>query len=131
MHGSPFRLMSALLDAIPDVDIDDSGKFKYVQIRVEHADQRKIIIRGYSFASYHDNIVQHTKAASLADLGAEGAQLRWKCIGGGRIQHDPVAKTLFVYGYSVSYGRCDHTVATKLLQARYPDYTITWSNDGY
>ena len=53
------------------------------------------------------------------------------CPGGGRIEHKPTTKELFVYGYSQSYGQPDHTVAVGMLQKDYPDCTITWSNEGY
>jgi hypothetical protein len=46
------------LEAIPSVDID-VGRFKYVLIRVDHADPEmkkeysKIIVRGYLWAAFH------------------------------------------------------------------------------
>ena len=53
------------------------------------------------------------------------------CPGGGRITHDPAAKTIFIYGYSQGYGRCDHDKTQAIIQESYPDYQVTWSNDGY
>lgn len=47
------------LDAIPIVDIEDSGRFKYVLIKVfgkEQADgvePSKLIVRGYQRAQWH------------------------------------------------------------------------------
>lgn len=40
--------MSELLDKIPDVEIDDSGRFKYVLIEVEDKAnvESKVIVRG-------------------------------------------------------------------------------------
>lgn len=46
------------LDAIPNVDID-TGRFKYVLIRVDQPDEKckqersKTIVRGYSWAAFH------------------------------------------------------------------------------
>ena len=42
-------------------------------------------------------------------------------------------KTIFVYGYSNAYGRYDHQheKSVEMLKEVYPDYKITWSNDGY
>ena len=30
-----------------------------------------------------------------------------------------------------AYGRCDHNLSCEILKEFYPDYNITWSNDGY
>ena len=55
-----------------------------------------------------------------------------KCVGGGRILHDPTVKSILVYGYSQGYGRADHSIAHKLLKEKYPSYEdIQWSNEGY
>lgn len=50
--------LPAQLDAIPAVDID-TGRFKYVLIRVDMLDAEKktehskVIVRGYTWASFH------------------------------------------------------------------------------
>ncbi|KAF7217764.1 phosphohistidine phosphatase 1, partial [Nothobranchius furzeri] len=61
----------------------------------------------------------------------KGGHLDCECIGGGRIKHDAQAKKIHVYGYSMGFGRANHAVATEKLQARYPDYEVTWANEGY
>jgi hypothetical protein len=67
-----FKSMATLpakLDAIPAVDID-SGRFKYVLIRVDLQDDaetkqefNKVIVRGYNWAAFHGKCQQrsHTK----------------------------------------------------------------------
>ncbi|MEQ2230624.1 hypothetical protein ILYODFUR_031355, partial [Ilyodon furcidens] len=52
----------------------------------------------------------------------EGSLLDCECIGGGRIKHDPDAKKIHVYGYSIGYGRANHAVTTEKLKEHYPDY---------
>ena len=52
-------------------------------------------------------------------------------MGGGRIEHRPEQKYLKVYGYSMGFGRADHTKAVAELEKVYKDYKIEWSNDGY
>lgn len=54
--------LPAKLDAIPAVDID-SGRFKYVLIRVDMQDDaetkqeyNKVIVRGYNWASFHGKV---------------------------------------------------------------------------
>ena len=54
-----------------------------------------------------------------------------QCIGGGRILHEKSQKFIKVYGYSVGFGRADHTKTVEVLKTTFPDYKIEWSNDGY
>ena len=54
-----------------------------------------------------------------------------ECLGGGRIKHDSQAKKIHVYGYSMGFGKANHSVSTEKLQARYPDYEVTWADGGY
>lgn len=54
-------MADAKLEAVPLVDIDDSGRFKYILIKVygkEKADgsePSKLIVRGYQRAQWHGN----------------------------------------------------------------------------
>ena len=74
--------MSAKIEAVPTVKIDDEGVYKYIQIKVsdESKNRQKILIRGYVEADYHADILDREQPG-LAGLG-----LNVKCIGGGRIQ---------------------------------------------
>ena len=55
-----------------------------------------------------------------------------QCRGGGRINHNAAEKKILVYGYSMGYGKADHTKAVELLKKKYPNYnSITFSNEGY
>lgn len=29
------------------------------------------------------------------------------------------------------YGRAQHSISTEKIKARYPDYEVTWADDGY
>uniref|UniRef100_A0A3Q2QTG3 14 kDa phosphohistidine phosphatase n=1 Tax=Fundulus heteroclitus TaxID=8078 RepID=A0A3Q2QTG3_FUNHE len=60
-----------------------------------------------------------------------GGLLDCECIGGGRIKHEPDVKKIHVYGYSIGYGRANHAVTTEKLKDQYPDYQVTWDNEGY
>lgn len=121
--------MSAWHSHIPAVDIDAEGVFKYVLLRVESGDKATLVVRGHEWAPFHDDIVQAHKQQLRG--GAGGEALHVSCVGGGRIRHEPGTKTLFVYGYSQGYGRADHAASVALLKAAYPDYSVTWSNEGY
>jgi phosphohistidine phosphatase len=108
------------------VDIDASGRFKYVLIRLYLKDNTsKLLVRGHAWGEYHDDIYQKTLESAMA------AGLDTECLGGGRINHDPDKKEISVYGYSVGYGRADHCETVRLIKKKYPSYKVDWSNEGY
>lgn len=41
------------LEQIPSVDIDSSGRFKYILIKLSLKGAEKYIVRGYAWAEYH------------------------------------------------------------------------------
>ena len=114
------------MEAIPLVKIDPEGTYKYVQILYND----KIYLRGRADCKYHKGIYRKFKT-ELKNIGKSDANT--KCLGGGRIKTDAKNKTIFVYGYSNAYGRYDHQheKSVEMLKEVYPDYKITWSNDGY
>jgi phosphohistidine phosphatase len=74
----------------------------------------------------------------LADIfekvqpGIEALGLTCDCVGGGRIQHNNTEKSIHVYGYSMGYGRADHTITVQKLRDKYANYIkIDFSNEGY
>uniref|UniRef100_A0A915D904 Sex-regulated protein janus-B n=1 Tax=Ditylenchus dipsaci TaxID=166011 RepID=A0A915D904_9BILA len=113
------------LSSHPKVDIDPSGVFKYILIKVssKDSDSSQLIVRGYARCSYHADIYDEVKAGASCSL-------KFKCLGGGRINHEPAKKNILVYGYSQGFGRADHQKAVNLLKGQYPDYSISFSNDG-
>uniref|UniRef100_A0A3B4U7A3 14 kDa phosphohistidine phosphatase n=1 Tax=Seriola dumerili TaxID=41447 RepID=A0A3B4U7A3_SERDU len=100
---------AALMANIPQADIDPSGVFKYVLIRVhsrEEGDDSEIdIVRGYGWAEYHADIYDKVSE----ELEKDG-HLDCECIGGGRIKHDAQAKKIHVYGYSMVRESCRKTL---------------------
>ncbi|XP_072014572.1 14 kDa phosphohistidine phosphatase-like [Amphiura filiformis] len=116
----------ASLDSVADVDIDPSGKFKYILIEVEKGGQKKSIVRGYKWAGYHADIYDQV----CSEL--EPKSFNCECVGGGRIEHNKNEQTLFVYGYSMGFGKANHEITVEKLKAWYPTYTkITFSDEGY
>uniref|UniRef100_A0AC35TU76 Sex-regulated protein janus-A n=1 Tax=Rhabditophanes sp. KR3021 TaxID=114890 RepID=A0AC35TU76_9BILA len=116
----------ATFKTIKDVEISPSGKFKYILIKVtdKATDQVKFIVRGDSSCPYHADILDNVKQGASKEV-------KLNCPGGGRIIHDPEAKKILVFGYSVGYGRGDHQMAVDILKKEYEDYDITFSNEGY
>ena len=119
--------MSSKLEDIPEVDIDKSGTFKYVQIKVksESSNEENIVIRGMEKAAFHADVSDKC-CPQIEKLG-----FKTDTIGGGRIKHDPENKLIVVYGYSIGFGKADHRITVSKLKKKYPDYTITWTDEGY
>lgn len=114
------------LEKIPLAQIDDSGVFKYIQIRY----MDKIFLRGRGDCQFHKGILRKfCSELTAAGLNKTSAS----AIGGGRIKHEPEKKEIFIYGYSNAYGRYDgqHEKSVEMLKQVYPDYKITCSNEGY
>lgn len=115
------------MDKIEDVNID-TGTFKYVLCQIfesDTEDNSKHVVRGDKNCEFHEDVWNKLKKP-LREYN-----LRGKCVGGGRIEHDPDEKTLKVYGHSYQYGKANHELTVEILKKKYPDYTITWSDDGY
>lgn len=120
-----------------NVGLSDEGTFKYVLIeayateKVSGEDQEeekevsKLLVRGYLWGEYHADIYDSEEEK----LRAKG--LDAQCLGGGRIIHKPSDKYIKVYGYSMGFGKADHTKTVEVLKGYYPDYNIEWSDDGY
>ncbi|KAK0180012.1 hypothetical protein PV327_005698 [Microctonus hyperodae] len=126
---SGLSTMSQPLDQIPDVDIDDNGVFKYILVQVhdDNNKQSKPIVRGYAVCQWHADI--YDKIAN--ELKKYGPGLDTECVGGGRINHNADGKAIKVYGYSQGFGKADHEISVGLLKKKYPEYVITWSDEGY
>ncbi|XP_072096692.1 14 kDa phosphohistidine phosphatase isoform X2 [Mobula birostris] len=74
------------------------------------------------------------KMADIYDqvsMEIEKQGLYCECQGGGRIRHDNGEKKIHVYGYSMGFGRAKHEITTQILKVKYPDYTVTWADEGY
>ncbi|XP_028829646.1 14 kDa phosphohistidine phosphatase [Denticeps clupeoides] len=121
-------MASARLASIPEVAIDPDGVFKYVLIRVHNTedDSSVDVVRGFAWAEYHADIYER-----VAGELEKGRIFDCECLGGGRIKHDSQAKKIHVYGYSMGFGRAKHSVSTEKLKAHYPDYEVTWADEGY
>ncbi|XP_063695495.1 sex-regulated protein janus-A-like [Culicoides brevitarsis] len=125
------NMSDAKLEAVPDVDIDDEGVFKYILIKLygkakeDGSEPSKVIVRGFQRAEWHNDIYEEV-GRSVNALGLET-----ECIGGGRIEHRPEKKWLKVYGYSQGFGKADHELSKSILLKKYSDYTIECSDEGY
>lgn len=120
------------LSSIPEVLIDACGTFKYIQIAVTTTGGEggnSLLIRGHARCKFHDDIFQIYRKTLLALPGIDTVE----CIGGGRVTVDE-GVSVKVFGYSVGYGRCDHSKTVEALRRAMPELReqdITWDDDGY
>ena len=120
--------MAAAAATLVPVSIHAKGKFKYVLIDVSGGATKQHLVRSIADVMYHANVYETTVRKELTPRGLRGSVL-----GGGRLVHDPARKTLDIYGYSMTFGRCEkcNQETAHMLEKAYPDYKVTWSNDGY
>nr|XP_009666487.1 PREDICTED: 14 kDa phosphohistidine phosphatase [Struthio camelus australis] len=91
-------------------------------------------LAGIGAESGQDCPDSHLSSADIYDKTASELKKQGydcECLGGGRISHQSEKKKIHVYGYSVGFGRANHSVTTEKLKAKYPDYEITWADEGY
>jgi len=79
-------------------------------------------------AHYHRDAAE----AFIAEL-EEGGFCDIRVTGGGRIRLDRDKKMISIFGYSYGFGLADHSISRKVVleDARYKDFNVTISNDGY
>jgi len=119
------------LAAIEDVDIGDSifnfiheATMKFILIRVTDtkvSSVYKLVIRSNYFAEYHSDLFE----AFCRKYEGFSCQ----CVGGGKIKHDVNIKQTFVFGYSMKYGKADHSKVVEILKTEYHDFDIDFSDD--
>ncbi|EGD80181.1 hypothetical protein PTSG_10862 [Salpingoeca rosetta] len=109
------------------VDIEEHGTFKYVLVRVTNpkTGESDTLVRGYADCEYHQDVLDRVTPEAMAH-GFDCEQQ-----GGGRIEVDKDEGSILVYGYSVAFGRANHQTTVDILKQRFPEYTITFSNEGY
>ena len=131
-------LLNKLKQTIRPTHIDAEGVFKYIQILIEPKDKnaeetgsdKYMIVRGWKECGFHADILDKFQCEEMKDAELN-LHYSSDCPGGGRINHDAEQKKIVIYGYSQGFGRCDHSLTQKYIQEEYPDYEVTWNNEGY
>ena len=104
------------------------GLWKYVLLEVTDAGgASRRLARNYADFAYH---AEMAKEATRRELGGyPNVTVR----GGGRVRFSAARRTIEIYGYSKTYGRCRacNKEAAALAEASYPGFAVTWSNEGY
>ncbi|KAM5330567.1 14 kDa phosphohistidine phosphatase isoform 2-T2 [Glossophaga mutica] len=124
-------MAAADLAQIPDVDIDPDGVFNLEGLLSWGISCSEL---GLPRAARAECCALLPFPADIYDKVAGEIQKKGydcECLGGGRISHQSQDKKIHVYGYSMGFGRAQHSVSTEKIKAKYPDYEVTWADDGY
>ncbi|XP_026818878.1 14 kDa phosphohistidine phosphatase isoform X1 [Rhopalosiphum maidis] len=140
-------MSSSALEKIPDVDIDDKGRYKYILIKVtdqnDSSNQSKYVVRGGQRFDFHADVYDNFKKCVKPDE----LNVTTRILGGGWLEHGD--KSILVEGASVpaenhhvrsratnllvrqiiQYGPADHSISANVLRKAYPDYEITCNNE--
>uniref|UniRef100_A0A2S2NDQ5 Sex-regulated protein janus-A n=1 Tax=Schizaphis graminum TaxID=13262 RepID=A0A2S2NDQ5_SCHGA len=120
-------MSSSALEKIPDVDIDDKGRYKYILIKVtdqnDSSNQSKYVVRGGQRFDFHADVYDNFKKCVKPDE----LNVTTRILGGGWLEHGD--KSILVEGASVQYGPADHSISANVLRKAYPDYKITCNNE--
>lgn len=122
------------LSPIPAVDIDEGGTFKYILVKLHDAPPNvkgvkggMFLVRGHQWADYHADLYEEVESY----IARNNITYRSEVAGGGRIAFNRDRKHIEVYGYSVGFGRANHSISCQLIKQQFPDFTVEWNNNGY
>eukprot|EP00916_Digyalum_oweni_P023484 GHVL01038941.1.p1 GENE.GHVL01038941.1~~GHVL01038941.1.p1 ORF type:complete len:184 (-),score=47.37 GHVL01038941.1:565-1041(-) len=113
-----------IIDKIDPVYIEE-GRCKYALIKIIHNNNEIYIVRSLKSAKYHYECTLQVQE-QVERIGGE-----MKILGGGRILYDSKNKKIDIFGHSMQFGLADHQITSNEIKKVYPDYTVTWSNEGY
>ena len=116
------------------------GRHKYVLMKVynEETNEKKFLVRSYARCSYHAENFREAVRELRKD--ERMATLKAHVIGGGRIEYDKEKKRVFVYGYSMTFGRTPgcNKKTMEIIRKRFaeedgdgPLAECEWSDEGY
>ena len=112
-----------------DVVIEKNSTQKYVLLQQElvRSGKKRILVRGHSSCKFHADVFSLFESSILL---AEREESKLTCLGGGRITFTP-PDSYRVHGYSVGYGKADHSVTADLLKKAEPGSIVTFDDEGY
>ena len=117
--------MSESKERFNDVEIDEGGKFKYIQIKIinkKNPNDTRIIIRGFKDCKFHDEI--YKKFMENANVTLEDPY-NYEVIGGGKLEFKDNNTKIYISGQSTVYGPCDHHLTKEIINKNLGDkYSI-------
>ena len=117
--------MSESKKRFKEVELDEGGKFKYIQIKLvnkKDPNDTRIIIRGFKDCKFHDEI--YKKFMENANVTLDDPY-NYEVIGGGKIEYKDNNTKLYLSGQSTVYGPCDHYLSMEIIKKNFLDkYSI-------
>ena len=111
--------MSDSKERFNDVEIDEGGKFKYIQIKIinkKNPNDTRIIIRGFKDCKFHDEI--YKKFMENANVTLDDPY-NYEVIGGGKLEFKDNNTKIYIYGQSTVYGPCDHYLTKEIISKHF------------
>ena len=117
--------MSHSLEKYKEIEIDEEGKFKYIQIKIINKKDPKdtvIIIRGNKNCKFHDEIFKSFMEKANVTLDDP---YNYEVLGGGKMEYKDNNSKIYLSGQSTVYGPCDHYKTMEIIKKNFKDkYTI-------
>lgn len=109
------------LDTLQEVVIDPSDGYKFIVANVTDGNGgTKMVVRANQDCKYHRDIL----AILRREVRPFGLDAR--CIGGGRIEITPEAKTIRIWDDSGDFGKEPNRQQTvRMLQAAFPEFQVS------
>lgn len=105
---------------VPEVVVDPSGGYKFIVAKLtDNNGEEKLVVRANKDCNYHNHILEML----CREVQQNG--LKTYCIGGGQIQVNPEAKTIFIWDDSSAFGKePDRQETVRMLQKEFPESQI-------
>ena len=117
--------MSESKKRFKEVELDEGGKFKYIQIKIvnkKDPNDSRIILRGYKKCKFHDQIYKTFMENANVTLDDP---YNYEVVGGGKIEFKEDNKKIYLSGQSTVYGPCDHFLSMEIIKKNFGDkYSI-------
>ena len=108
------------LETLQEVVIDRCDSYKFIVANVtDDNDNSKLVVRVNNHYAIHAEILFILRE-EVRPLGLKAC-----CIGGGRIEINPEAKTIRIWDKSTGFGEePDRQQTIRMLQAAYPEFQV-------
>src|SRR3989344_9469977 len=108
------------LNDVQEVVIDPSGGYKFIVAKLTDSNGgEKLVVRAQENCGYHNDIL------NLLRHEVRPSGLNARCIGGGRIEINPEAKTIRIWSKRGGFGaEPDRQETVRMLQAAFPEFQV-------
>jgi len=121
LSGERGTNMPSGLSQLPIVLIDERGGYKFIVAVVNDGETSKMVVRADASCEFHRDI--------LRKLRFEAPGINAQCVGGGRINIDPIGKVIDIWSSSGDFGIEPNRAETvRLLSEAFPGFDVRQKN---